>query len=304
MTCDTARRLRIFAVGFIAVFVLASLPTSAQNNKSDATNVLGPAAKPATKKNARTAAERALRKDLAALHKLLAKDPNDAILLNNIGVAYHKLGENQQALDFVMRSLTIDGTAPKSYMNLGIIFTALGRHEDALAAVARANRMVPDREKPRIFECELLTQLQRDKETVECFEKLIADFGERPWLRIGLGIAMIRDGDAKEATKVLEQAAAELPDNPIAQNALAIALYSRKKFDDAIEHLEECVEKMPDVVALRFNLAMSYWADGQKDEAREEYDAVKQLDPDLAYKLNRLFYSDYLVDASVLAQDN
>ncbi len=303
MACEMLRRAQRCAILFLTVAIIYANGSSAQITSSATAKAGTPKAPAPVKLNARNDEERRTRKDLAALLKTLNKKPNDAILLNNIGVAYHKLGQQDKALEFVKRSLARDGKAAKTHLNLAIVYAVLSRKDDALAAVTRSIDLDRKRKEARVFQCDLFMQLERFDDTVECFETVLDEFGDEPWIRVAIGIALTSDGDPERASRVLKDAAEDLPDDPIAQNAYAIVLYQRNKFDDAIDHLERAVETMPEVVQLRFNLAMAYWADGRKEEAREEYDVVKELDPDLAYKLNRQFYSDFLLDASVLAKD-
>jgi Flp pilus assembly protein TadD len=52
----------------------------------------------------------------------------------------------------------------------------------------------------------------------------------------------------------------------------------------------------PELTIAQYNLAMSYLADGKREEAQKCLEILKKLDAELAHKLQKEFYKNYVVD--------
>jgi len=69
-------------------------------------------------------------------------ESNDALRLR--GVAYHRLGKNEEAIDAYRRAIKVDDTDAWSMNNLGLLFIEEGRIDEALPALARAVELRED----------------------------------------------------------------------------------------------------------------------------------------------------------------
>lgn len=69
--------------------------------------------------------------------------PDSYKTLNNIGSAYSKLGEHDNALKFTRAALKVNPYYPNAYVVLGLIFKELGRKQEAKEAFERAVELRP-----------------------------------------------------------------------------------------------------------------------------------------------------------------
>ena len=78
---------------------------------------------------------------------LLPSDPN---LLTDLGVCYRRVGEVQKALDVFTRAEKADPRHWQSLYNQVVVYMDLNRHDEAVAALGRLERVNP--QAPRLAE--------------------------------------------------------------------------------------------------------------------------------------------------------
>lgn len=167
--------------------------------------------------------------------RLNGRDPN---ALNLAAGCHLQLGRPDEALVFAKRAVKRAPGHAGFQRNLGLILAALGRLEDAVAALRRAARL--DGADPRIRH-DLATALNKlgsahlDAERVDRAARAYREAAElrpeTPGYRVNLARALARRGDAQEATALLRPLAeAGLPDAWI---ALADIAYAAARFEDA-----------------------------------------------------------------------
>jgi tetratricopeptide (TPR) repeat protein len=83
----------------------------------------------------------------AALYEqLLALDPTNVSLMNNLGITLHYLGRSEEALQQISNGLDIDSAHQRSWLTLGFIHSQLGNADEARAALTNAVRLGADTE--------------------------------------------------------------------------------------------------------------------------------------------------------------
>jgi Flp pilus assembly protein TadD len=65
--------------------------------------------------------------------------PDEATLLNNVGLAHYLLGNYEDAVRSFQRALLTGSAEPKIHNNLGLALAKLNRYQDALESFRRAN---------------------------------------------------------------------------------------------------------------------------------------------------------------------
>jgi tetratricopeptide (TPR) repeat protein len=73
----------------------------------------------------------------------LAIRPNDPIANMNVGVAYLQLNQPENALPYAEKAVKLDARSAQAHTNLGAVYSALGRHDDAVAEYLQANELLP-----------------------------------------------------------------------------------------------------------------------------------------------------------------
>ncbi|MFQ3573227.1 MAG: tetratricopeptide repeat protein [Thermodesulfovibrionales bacterium] len=68
------------------------------------------------------------------LHKAYELDQGNLDILNSLGIVFMKLGEDNKAMEFFKRVISIDNKYSEAYNNVGVIHLQNGRYKDAIEA--------------------------------------------------------------------------------------------------------------------------------------------------------------------------
>jgi tetratricopeptide (TPR) repeat protein len=106
---------------------------------------------------------------------MLDLDPNDDWALNNLGIIYGQMGDEERALELYQRSLALDSSS----VTLGnVMFTQvrLGRFDEAAATAATGRRLFPDDARFYIGDLDIAMNLEDYPAMLETAEEMIAAF--------------------------------------------------------------------------------------------------------------------------------
>jgi hypothetical protein len=166
---------------------------------------------------------------------------------------------------------------PETPFRLGLFLEEMEAWDDAIAALAEAERRAPANRLVPYRMGRVLEQAGRPEEAVDAFGRA----AERdpawpyPWLRAGLVYNTL--GDKEEALKFMEQANLLDPGNRRIRANLASLYAETGKPDAARRMLEELVRDYPGYVNGWFNLAVLHLQAGRLDEARRALDGARAL---------------------------
>ena len=99
----------------------------------------------------------------AALLKSIGRAPN-SISLNNLAWVYHKLGRDDLAINYVLRSLDMKAEAPEAWDTLGVILVTLNRNDKAEQAFRQSLRLDSANPEPWTHLRELLLNQGRTRD--------------------------------------------------------------------------------------------------------------------------------------------
>jgi Flp pilus assembly protein TadD, contains TPR repeats len=221
--------------------------------------------------------------------------PSDAIDYNNLAVNYAKQKLYDDALRNFRRAIELDPKFRSAYINLSSLFDLMGRPEDALDTLHKAREIGPPMTSEQIEECELLLFLNRNEESVKCYQVMMKTDQLDLTSEVNHGIGLMRLNRWAEAEEIMERVTPQIQQNAKMLNALGMARYRTKKYKAAIDAFKQAVEIDPDQRNIRFNLGIAQLADRNKPGALSQYKMLAESDPDLAQKLYRIIYSDKLV---------
>ena len=127
---------------------------------------------------------------MAAYERMLDLDPNDDWALNNLGLIYGQMGDQERALELYERSLALDSSA----ITLGnAMFTQarLGRFDEAAATAATGRRLFPEDSRFYVGDLDVAMNLEDYPRMVAVAEEIIgafpADLGAQVTARFHLG---------------------------------------------------------------------------------------------------------------------
>ena len=78
-----------------------------------------------------------------ACRDALAFDPNHFDALHLLGVIASRFGDNEAALDLLGKAIALNDRDLESRLNMGLVFAALGRRDEAVAQFTRAVGLNP-----------------------------------------------------------------------------------------------------------------------------------------------------------------
>lgn len=185
-------------------------------------------------------AQRAGNLALAESHYLKAMEmnPNDAMLLNNLGVCLYEQGKTEQAIEIHKKAIKLDPARPMAYNNLGVELNSLERHAEALAAFKKAVEIQPIN------------------------PKAINNYGD----------SLTKLGRFEEGLAMLDKSIAQEPDYVDAHSNRGMALWGLARFDEAIESFQRALSYKIDHASVRKNLGLVSLLMQRFATAWEEYE--------------------------------
>ena len=74
---------------------------------------------------------------MASYERLIALEPDDADLLNNLGLVLHYVNRSEDAIDRLQQALALNDRHQRSWLTLGFVRKDLGQTKTARAAFER-----------------------------------------------------------------------------------------------------------------------------------------------------------------------
>jgi len=195
-------------------------------------------------------------KAVTAYRAVLEDHPDDREALNNLGIAYSSLHQNQRAESLYQRAIAVDSSYLAPYNNLMLVQIALKRLPEAEATYERARRQLPDL--PLVWHDGIaIANQQGDYMTAASrAQALKARFGTDPQWRADaerhLAIVAATGGRLKEAERhlrsaMLARAEASQPDGYLAEAFILASLLAALADQPhrSIRELESAVARYP-----------------------------------------------------------
>ena len=101
---------------------------------------------------------------------LLRQNPNNSVLLSNLGNIYKSVGRLQDALGCYKKAVDKDPKLTNAVEALGICYMDLGDFENALSSFEQATELEPDNQSARYNLANMYRKMDRYEEAVEQFE--------------------------------------------------------------------------------------------------------------------------------------
>jgi len=147
----------------------------------------------------------------ACYERVLAQDPNDWEIWNNLGNARRAAGDREGAIAALGRARAIRSDQPAIHYNLGIALAEMGRLEEGAGAFAETVRLAPDNPAALIELGRALRHLGRHKEALPPLARAAALAPATADIEMELGRALSGLGRYDEADSAYLRAAAAQP---------------------------------------------------------------------------------------------
>lgn len=206
--------------------------------------------------------------------KALKIDPNDTIVINDLGFLYFRNGRGGEALEQFRKTLEVDPENETAYNNIGLIFRNQGSLQEARQMFEKAIHADPD----FLGSYNNLGVTFQDLGNLERAAAAFQDGLDRKpthtILRNGLGGLFFRMGREEEARKQFEIALQIDPDYEEAHNNLGAVLGVLGDRKGQLRHYHRALQIRDDYSDARYNLAQAYFETGRNQEGIRELERV------------------------------
>lgn len=176
---------------------------------------------------------------------ILELEPENAFVLNFLGVLFYQQGNYDSAIDSIKKALYYDPNNPDIYNHLGSLLKAKGEPGEAITCYHKALKLNP----------------------------LDAD------IYFNLGNAFVMKGQLDEAINCYKKAIQYNPNFAAAYNNLGNTLQEQKRYNEAITQYQIALQISPDLADAHINLGNIYLERGQYNEAIKHYQETLKLNP-------------------------
>jgi tetratricopeptide (TPR) repeat protein len=213
--------------------------------------------------------------------ELLATNPDDARIHNNLGTALTRGGRPAEAIPEFEKALELNPHYHKVYFNLGRALLAAGRSDRAILAFEKGLQYDSDSADLHYHLGLALASKSRIDEAKAEFQKSLESNPNDANAHFALGVALASKGDGDAAIKEYREALRLNPQNELTHVNLGAALREKGDFDGAIAEYREALRLDPKDGLTHYHLGEVLGHKGDWDgEVAEEREAL-HLDPQI-----------------------
>ena len=221
-----------------------------------------------------------LREAVASYEALLQHTPNDADILQLLGLALAQLGSCADAVVFLSRSLSLKPDRPTVLLNLAQALHTLGREEESLQACNRALALDTALAGGYRTRAAVYTALGRREEALANAGQAVRLALKDPGAHADLGVALEAVGREREALECFERAVALDPNLAPAHHNRAMLLARRGEHERALQSFDCALALQPQHASLLANRGNTLKELGRLPEAEQSYSLALAIKPD------------------------
>jgi predicted TPR repeat methyltransferase len=180
--------------------------------------------------------------------------PDQPDWFSNLGIVYNALHRPDDAIAAYQRAIALNPAHAKAYNNLGVLFRGTGKPVEAEAAYRKALELVPNYIDAHHNLGVALASIGRTREAVLCYCKVTTLSPRHPETRRMLGLAYCVLGERDKAIELYEEWLKEDPGNPV----VALLLAGCTGRDVPARASDECVQIIFDNFAASFESKLAH----------------------------------------------
>ena len=227
--------------------------------------------------------------EAAALYlQLLARRPNDAIILNLLGAVEIQRQRPDAAIAFLDRAIAIDANNAAAHCNRGIALQDLKRFDDAVASYDRALSIRPDLHEVLNNRGVVLRELKRFPDALASYDRALTIRPTYAEAHNNRGNVLRDLGRPSDALTAYRRALEIRPDYAEARRNRAGLLQELGSFEEALTEFDVLLALMPDDAAAHRGRGTVLQQLHRGPEAIESLSKAVSLKPDYPEALNNL----------------
>jgi len=221
-------------------------------------------------------------KAIGCYEKLTKNNPNFADAHNNLGVVFKTLGENQKAKECYEKAIAIKPDYADAHNNLGLIYADLGENQKAKSCYEKAIAINPNNADAHNNLGNIFKELGENKIAKSCYEKAIAIKPNYVSANYNLGAIFFLLGENQKAKEFYEKAIAINPNLKEAHNNLGITFKDLGENQKAKSCYEKAIAINPNYANAHNNLGNIFFVLGENQRAKECFEKAIEIMPDYA----------------------
>ena len=215
--------------------------------------------------------------------------PNfEAELYANAAATKAKQGDNDTAIEYLNKALSLKSDYPYAHANLGAILTKKGRYNEAIPHYKKALEFKDDSPEVHNNLASALTDIGKSDEAIIHYNKALEIKPNYAEAHYNFGNFLKGQGKVSEAIGHFKEAVQHKPDYFKAHNDLGAVLAMQGMLDQAAIHFARAVQIEPDDHIAHHNLAMALADLDRVEEAVKEYREALRLNPNVPQTIIRL----------------
>ena len=191
-------------------------------------------------------------------NQVLKNNPNHSQALNNLGIIFKGLGDNQKAKECYEKAIEINPDYSDAYHNLAVIFQNLKNYQKAKECCEKLIAINPNYADAHNNLGVILQDLGENQKAKECYEKAIEINPNHVDAHNNLGVIFNEGGENQKAKECYEKAVEINPGFANAHNNLGNIFKKLGENQKAKECYEKAIEIYPDFFAALSNLSDIY----------------------------------------------
>jgi tetratricopeptide (TPR) repeat protein len=216
----------------------------------------------------------------ATCNQILASNPAHPESLHMLGTLFHRVGQNEKALELINRSIALRPEAGGFYVNLGVVLESVGRVEEAIEAYSKAIILQPNLPITHFNLGNLLFHQKRFNDSAEAYKRALTLNPDYLEAAINLGGALYECGSSDEAAACYEHALALRADLPDVLSNLANIFFDKGQLDRALALVHRALQISPGLVDALNNLGRILLKLNRLDDALAQFKKAVEISPE------------------------
>jgi protein O-GlcNAc transferase len=213
---------------------------------------------------------------LKNLHQL---DPDNADILQLLGVVSHSLGKSADSLPLLQRAVKLNPTKADFLCNLGLVLNACGKHEESISAFRKALKLQPLLAPAWSNLGSVQTEAGELDDAISSLRRALELQPNYPDAQCNLGNALRKAGKPVEAIAAYRQAIAQQPQHVRAYNNLGVVYQEEGLWEDALLAVKQAVALRPQYSQAYVSLGNLLQEMNRFDEAAAAFRQALSLRP-------------------------
>lgn len=219
---------------------------------------------------------------------LLERSPSFGFGWKVLGAMLNRQNQPEDALSAMDRATKLMPEDAETHSNLGVMYKALNRNAEAEVCYRRALEISPQAANAHNNLGNLLCEQGRLKEAEQHLRSALESRPEYPDALLNLGNTFFEQGRDSEAEACYRQCLALVPEHAKAWFGLGLVLSKRGRHAEAVPCYHKVISLTPDNFGAYNNLGVALQSAGQLLEAMRCFEQATRLKPDFLDAYNNL----------------